>query len=524
MRILTNAHIHTLNPKQPSAAALAIERGKIFAAGRVEDLLTLASGQAEIENLEGKCILPGMCDAHIHMLEYGRSLSKVNCETLTRQECLQRIRTKCEQTRPGDWVLGHGWNHNTWPEGLGNAALLDQISQQHPIFLSAKSLHCSWVNSAALNLAGINSETPDPHGGCIERDVSGKPTGILYESAANLMEKVIPDPGLDTNIAFVQAAQTKLLSYGITSIHDFDNWDCYEALKKMEGRGNLHLQVSKGIPRQKLQEVMDAGLQSGMGSDQLRIGPLKLFSDGALGPQTAAMLEPYKGSHSTGMLLMEADAMLEIGIQAVSHGFNLAVHAIGDRANRVVLDGYEKLRNFEKKNGLASGRHRIEHVQLIHPSDQTRMADLNIIASMQPIHATSDRDMAEQQWGNRCRNAYAWKSLDTAGVKMIFGSDAPVEDPNPFLGIYAALTRQRYKENDQSGWHPEQCLTLEQVLHAYTIAPAFASAREDLFGTLASGHFANLIVMEKDIFTQRPEQVAEMKPSAVMVKGAWIRL
>ena len=523
MRILTNAHIYTLNPLQPFVNALAIEGGKIIAAGDAETLLTLTSAQIEIENMGGKYILPGFCDAHIHLLEYGRSLSKINCETDTRQECLERIRSKCERSQPGEWILGHGWNHNIWPEGLGNASLLDEISQQHPIYLSAKSLHLSWVNSAALNLAGITNETPDPNGGRIERDMSSKPTGILYESASRLVENIIPEPGLEKNIADIQTAQTNLLSYGITSVFDFDTWDCYLALKIMEERGCLHLQVSKGIPRQKLQEIINAGFCSGMGSDQLRIGLLKFFIDGALGSQTAAMLQPYQGTQSSGMLLMEADELLEIGKQAVSYGINLAVHAIGDRANRVALDGYEKLRDFEKMNNLTPGRHRIEHVQLIQPSDQVRMSTLNIIASMQPIHAASDRDMAEQYWGKRCQNAYAWKSLDKAGVNIIFGSDAPVENPNPFWGLFAALTRQQLNENDKSSWHNEQCLTLEQALSAYTIGTGFISGIEDHAGTLAIGHSADLFILEQDIFTLQSEQMIKMRPSLVMQKGEWVR-
>lgn len=523
MRLLTNARIYTLNSQQPFAAALAIEGEKIIAVGSVEELSSLPAKKSDIEDLEGRCILSGLCDAHIHLLEYGRSLSKVNCETPTRQECLQRIQIKCEHTQPPGWVLGHGWNHNSWPEGLGDAALLDQISQQHPIYLSAKSLHCSWVNSLALNLAGINAASPDPPGGRIGRDASGNPTGILYESAANLVERLIPEPDLEADLASIQLAQDNLLSYGITSVHDFDGWACYAALDKMEQDGNLQLRVNKGIPREKLQAVIDADLRSGTGSAQLRIGPLKLFSDGALGSQTAAMLEPYQGSHSSGMLLMQADELLEMGRQAVSHGIELAVHAIGDLANRVVLNGYENLRNFERTNGFTPGRHRIEHVQLIHPVDQARMAKLDIIASMQPLHATSDRDMAERYWGYRCSNAYAWQSLKNAGVKLIFGSDAPVEEPNPFQGIYAATTRQPMHENNHSGWRAEQCLNLEQALHAYTITPAMTIGKQDQLGKLAPAYLADLIVLEQDIFTLQPDQVAEIKPVAVMVNGQWVR-
>lgn len=523
MRILTNARIYTLNPHQPFTTALAIEGGKVFAAGSVEEISSLSVGKTKIEDLQGRCVLPGLCDAHLHLLEYGRSLSKVNCETPTRQECLQRIRIKCENTQPGFWVLGHGWNHNGWTEGLGDAALLDQVSQQHPIYLSAKSLHCSWANNLALNLAGINTASPDPPGGHIGRDANGNPTGILYESASGLVERVIPTPDLQDDIAAIQLAQGRLLSYGITSVHDFDSWACYHALKKMEMDGNLQLRVYKGIPREKLQAVIDAGWHTGTGSEQLRIGPLKLFSDGALGSQTAAMLQPYEGSHSTGMLLMESRELFEIGLQAITHGVELAVHAIGDLANRMVLDGYEQLRKFERTNGFTPGRHRIEHVQLMHPADQSRMAQLGIVASMQPLHAPSDRDMAERYWGNRCKYAYAWQSLHKMGVKLLFGSDAPVEEPDPFRGIYAAMTRQSGDKNNHSGWHTELCLNLEQALHAYTITPAMVTGREGQLGKLATASFADLIVLEQDIFALPPEQVAEIKPCAVMINGEWVQ-
>ncbi|MBM3126808.1 MAG: amidohydrolase, partial [Chloroflexi bacterium] len=438
--VIKNAQLYTFNPHQPAADAMVIVNGVIQSIGKFDQLDPSFIDKAAIEDLGGAFILPGFTDAHIHLLEYGLSLQRVECETVTREDCIERVRQRVVQAKPGEWVLGHGWNHNIWHEGKGDKTLLDNFSTENPIYLTHKSLHSGWANSAALHAAGIDRNAIDPKGGLIERDENGEPTGIVYEGAMRLVESAIPTPNVDQRKAALVNAQQKLISQGITAVHDFDVWECYQTLQEMEQEGRLKISVTKSIPFPMLDKAIEMNLRSGTGSNRLRIGWLKLFSDGALGPQTAAMLEPYIGSDSKGMLFLTSAELAEIGRKAMSAGISLAVHAIGDRANREILDGFAQLKDECYFEGVAL-RPRIEHVQIITPEDVQRLAALGVWASMQPIHAVSDRDMADKYWGERCRHAYAWKSVLDAGGKLIFGSDAPVESPNPMWGLAAAAAR-----------------------------------------------------------------------------------
>jgi hypothetical protein len=523
MRILINASIHTLDASKPLVTSLAIENGRVTAVGQTDELESLAKSPRQIENMNGAHILPGFCDAHIHLLDYGRTLSKINCETSTRQECLQRIQQRVQQTPPGKWVLGHGWNHNLWPEGMGNAKDLDEISRDHPIYLTAKSLHAGWANGTALRLADISSTNDDPPGGKIGRDADGQPDGILLESAVQLVESVIPAATANENLADIQCAQDALLAMGVTSIHDFSDWEAWKAFRSMEERGELKLRITKSIPRSQFRTILQEGLHSREGSDRLKIGALKLFSDGALGMKSAAMLEPYENStDERGMLVMDEDEIFQIGRDAIQHGIALAIHAIGDRANRAVLNTYQCLREFEQHSNLPTLRHRIEHVQLIHPEDQPRLAKLGIIASMQPIHATSDRVMAEKHWGSRCSQAYAWQSLQNHKAQLIFGSDAPVETPNPFYGLYAATTRKPIEHEDNEGWHPKECISLFTAIQCYSTSPAFATGQEHSLGKLIPGFHADLIVLDVNPFDIPPEELIHLTPTVVMSGGKWV--
>jgi len=524
MRILVNAQFPLIKTTHPSFHALAIENGRILALGSNEEMLALTSASDSIEDMQSRFLLPAFCDAHIHLLEYGRFLSRVNCETSTLQACLDNVRLRVKETPSGSWVLGHGWNHNRWAEGFGSTKMLDEISSQHPIYLTAKSLHAGWANTVAMKLAGIEASTEDPEGGQILRDANGQPTGILLESAMHLVEKVIPEPSEDENIESILLAQSSLNQYGITTVHDFDCWDIFSILKRLDKVDRLSMRVIKGIPRPFLPNAIEMGLRSGQRSGNLQIGWLKLFSDGALGPQTASLLEPYAGQPgNSGMLLLDAEEIVEVGRQAVKNGISLAIHAIGDRANRVVLDAYRNIRKIESRLNLPHRHHRIEHVQLIQPADQKRLAELGIIASMQPIHAISDMVMAERYWGERCVNAYAWNSLWKNSVSLAFGSDAPVENPNPFLGLAAAVSRRRLDADTTSaGWHTEECLTLEQAFRAYTMGPAYAAGLEESLGKLAPGYDADLIVLNEDPFRLPAQNLAGMLPEKTMMRGAWV--
>lgn len=523
--LLCNAKIHTLDSAAPSASALLIHSGRVLAAGEAQELRGLAGRPLQEFDLGGRTVLPGLTDAHIHLKHYALGLQKVDCETATRQECILRVAEKARNTPPGQWILGHGWNQNDWPEGFGSVAILDAAAPHNPVYLTAKSLHAGWANSAALQLAGVSADTEDPAGGRFGRDDSGKPDGILFESAMEAISGVLPAPGVEQVAQAIRQALPVLWRMGLTGAHDFDRGDCFMALQLLHERGELRLRLLKSIPVEDLPYAAALGLRSGLGDDMLRIGQVKIFADGALGPQTAAMLQPYEGAlDNLGMLFLDGEELFETGKLAVESGLGLAVHAIGDRANHEVLDGLEQLRRYEQQlYGKTSLRHRIEHVQLIHPDDAPRLAKLGIAASMQPIHAPSDMRMADRHWGRRSAYSYAWRTQLGHGARLAFGSDAPVESPNPFWGLHAAVTRRRQDGSPSpEGWYPEQRLTLSEALRAYTQGPAFLAGMEDRLGRLAPGCLADLIVLDEDPFTYPPEELWKLKPTAVMVGGEWV--
>ncbi len=521
MRILHNARIYTLDPARPQASSIVVDRGEIAALGG-DDLLREFQG-AQHEDLGGRVVLPGLTDAHLHLKYYALSLSQVDCETDTLETCLRRLEDKASQIPAGKWILGHGWNQNVWG-AWPTAAELDRLAPRHPVFLTAKSLHAAWANTSAMKLAGIHAGTADPPDGRIQRSATGEPTGILLEGAASLVSRHVPEPDLGELAAAIDRAQAVLWKFGLTAVHDFDRRDCFMALQQLHLDGRLKLRVTKSIPVELLPQARELGLRTGFGDDWLRIGSVKVFMDGALGPRTAAMFEAYAGEpENKGVLNVDSEQLSEWGRQAAEVGLGMTVHAIGDRANHEALDAFEHLRAYEQDNRLPHLRHRIEHVQVLHPDDVGRLARLNVIASMQPLHATSDMLMADKYWGGRASLAYAWKSQLDAGAKLAFGSDAPVELPNPFLGIHAAVTRRRADGGPgRQGWHPEQRLSLQEALEAFTSGPAYAAYAEGRQGSLTPGKLADLIVLEQDPFTSDPESIRSMESSATMIGGDWV--
>ncbi len=530
MRVLYNAQIHTLDPENPTATALAVDHGRIALVGSDAEVLgTVNNGPVEKQDMRGKTIWPGLVDAHVHLQHYAFALQMVDCETATRAECLHRVEEKARRTPAGEWLRGHGWNQNNWPEGFGTTRELDAVAPDHPVYLTAKSLHAAWVNGAALRAAGISRATPDPQGGRIGRDETGEPNGLLFESAMQLVEEVIPAPTAKMVAQAIGEAQKNLWQFGITGVHDYDGAVCFTALQLLQERGQLQTRVVKGIRLENLEDAIALGLRTGFGNDFLRTGSVKLFADGALGPQTAAMLQPYEGAaqgaekQDTGILLLDNEQIFEYGQQATANGISIATHAIGDRANHEVLLGYAQVRRFERDRGLPALRHRIEHVQVLHPDDYGRLAELGVIASVQPIHATSDMHMADRYWGSRSAGAYAFRTLIERGTRVCFGSDAPVESPNPFLGLHAAVTRQRADGSPgEDGWYSDQRLALEDALHGFTTGPAYASGQEHQQGTLARGYFADLIVLAQNPFILPAKDLQALQPSATMVGGEWV--
>jgi len=521
MKILHHAKIYTLDKLKPVASVIAIDHGTIIAVGG--DELLAEFDPAEKQNMEGRVILPGLTDAHLHLQHYALALEKIDCETDTLAECLHRVAERVQKAKPEEWILGHGWNQNVW-RGWPSTVELDQIAPNHPVYLTAKSLHAAWANSAAMKLANITASTPAPKDGQIQRDIKGEPTGIFFENAMQLIGDIVPQPNIEVLAHAIQKAQTILWRMGLTGVHDFDRRDCFIALQQLHANGKLKLRVTKNIPVELLDQAYELGLRTGFGDDWLRIGSVKVFMDGALGPRTAAMFQPYLNEpDNRGVLNLDGEELFEFGRHAADVGLGMTVHAIGDRANHEVLNAYEQLRAYEKKRGLPALRHRIEHVQVLHPKDVMRLAKLNVIASMQPIHATSDMLMADQYWGERSAQAYAWRTQLNAGAHLAFGSDAPVESPNPFWGIHAAVTRRRADGSpNPDGWHPEQRLSMQEALEGFTTGAAYAAYSENRMGKLAKGYLADLIVLEKDPFTCDPDEVKELQSSATMVGGDWV--
>ena len=536
MKLLYNAHIHTQNPAQPTASAMVIDHQWILAVGDADDLMAQYPHAAK-QDMGGRVILPGLTDAHLHLQHYSLALQKIDCETDTKAECLRRVEERVKKAKPGEWILGHGWNQNVWfpsPRGRGvrgdgesawpTAQDLDAVAPNNPVYLTAKSLHAAWANTAAMKLANINAGTPDPQNGQIRRAADGSATGVLLETAMELVGSVIPAATADETAEAIEKAQSILWKMGLTGVHDFDRRDSFMALQKLRAQGKLKLRVLKNMPVELLDQAYQLGLRSGFGDDMLRIGNIKAFMDGALGPHTAAMFQPYIGEEENrGILNMDGEELFEHGRKAAQVGLGMTVHAIGDRANHEVLNAYQHLRDYETKNHLPHLRHRIEHVQVLHPDDAPRLAQLDIVASMQPIHATSDMLMADAFWGERSRLAYAMKTQLDFGTHLALGSDAPVESPNPFLGLHAAVTRQRADGSPSAdGWYPEQKLTLAQAWHGYTLGPAYVAYMEDRLGRLAPNHLADLIVLERDPFACEPAELLSMQSTATMVNGEWV--
>lgn len=523
--LLTNARIYTLDSQRPTAEALAIKAGRVLAVGTTNQLLAEFGDRLEVEDLGGKVILPGLTDSHLHLQHYALRLEMVDCETGTRAECLRRVAERARQTPPGEWIRGWGYNQNAWSEGSGTAADLDAAAPHNPIYLHHKSGHAAWVNQLALDRAGLTSATPDPPGGRLGRGPDGSLDGILYETAMELVSDSLPQPSIQQLVPALRRALPRLWQVGLTGVHDFDGGECFAALQILHASGELQLRVVKSIPLEDLPLAAGLGLRSGFGDDMLRIGPVKAFMDGALGPQTAAMLAPYEGSaDDRGILMMDAEELFEHGRLAVGNGLSLAVHAIGDQANREVLDAYERLRAYERDRlDSPALRHRIEHVQLLHPADAGRLAALHVIPSMQPLHATSDMVMADRHWGERAALSYALRSQLDAGACLALGSDAPVESPNPFLGLHAAVTRRRADGSPgKEGWYPGQRLSLMEAVHGFTTGAAYAAGMEDRLGRLAPGYLADLIVLGTDPFSCDPHELQHIQPLRTMVAAEWV--
>lgn len=524
--VLTNGRVYTLDPTQPAADSVAIREGRILAVGTAAEIKPLLASNGEWVNLAGRCVTPGLVDAHVHFQHFALSLQMVNLDgARSRSEALERVRAFAgSEHQAGVWLRGRGWSQDAWPDRqFPTAADLDTILPDRPVFLSHKSGHAAWINSVALRLGHIDAMTADPPGGQIQRDENGRPTGILFEDAIDLITAHIPRAQTEEIAGAMRQAQTYSWQAGLTGIHDFDGRDCFRALQWLHENNELGLRVVKNIPAYRLEHALGVGLRTGYGNDWLRIGGVKFFADGALGSRTAAMLAPYENEpENRGIIVTDKEEILERGREAVAGGLSLTIHAIGDRANHDVLDVFEILHREETKTGGPRLRHRIEHVQVLHPDDRHRLAKLGIIASMQPSHATSDMEMADRYWGERARHSYAWRTMLASGATLVFGSDAPVEPIDPLPGIYAAITRRREDGRPgPGGWYPEQRLTIVEAIQAYTSAAAITSGQIQNSGTITPGKLADLTIFDRDLFAIPSDEIPEVKIAGTVIGGVF---
>jgi predicted amidohydrolase YtcJ len=527
--LLLNGKIYTMDGSLPRAEAVAIRGRRIVAVGRSDDLRDL-SGKDDWQavDLQGRAVLPGFTDSHLHFLDYGLKASTAPLrEDDSLEETLSAVRAYVQQAPPGQWVRGSGWSNNTWQKrDVPYRQLLDEVAPENPVVLSKKDGHVIWVNSIALQEAGVDATTAPPPGGVIERDPETRePTGILKEEAMYLIGDVIPLPSAPERQAVLRRAVAEAQALGITGIHDCGTWQSatdqsFNDYQEMMGRENLGLRVFMMIPRANLDAAIKVGLRSGFGDSYLRVGNVKLFSDGTLGSQTAEMIEPFVGQpDNLGVAAITQEELEDAIYKASSAGIACSVHAIGDRANRRVLDAFEKVRRAEVGPEL---RHRIEHAQLLHADDIPRFKELQVIASMQPIHATQDMYLADKHWGKRSALAYAWRSVLDSGARLAFGSDAPVESMSPLVGIHAAVTRQRANGEPEGGWYPEQRLIVSEAVHAYTLGAAYACGAEAETGSITRGKLGDLVVLSENIFEMPPGDLLTARVVATVFDGKMV--
>jgi len=521
--VLTNGNIHTMDKQTPHVEAVAIAQDRILAVGSNSAMRDLLAPDGQDIDLAGQTVFPGFIDAHLHFMSYGLSLREIDLVgTNSLNEAVQRVADRATTTDHGTWLTGRGWDQVNWASGFPAKADLDRVAPNHPVFLRRKCGHAGWANTQALTAAGITAATPDPDGGEIERDATtGEPTGILLETAMTLVGDLIAEPTHDEAVEAVRAAMTHVHKMGIVGVHNMEGAPALRAFQQLREDGDLKLRLVQQIPEADLDEAIALGIRSGFGDDWIRIGALKIFSDGALGARTALMVEPYEDEpNNYGIAVATAEHLDQQIEKAARNGLAVHIHAIGDKANRNVLDAIEKTR--KARIGLHL-RHRIEHAQILHPDDVTRFVELDVIPSMQPIHCTQDIVYADANWGARSRLAYAWSTLLSTGAVLAFGSDAPVETPDILTGIYAAVTRRRPDGfPSEEGWYPEECITATEAVYAYTLGAAYSAGEEQRKGSITAGKLADLVMLDRDILTEDASAILAAAVTGTMVGGKFV--
>jgi predicted amidohydrolase YtcJ len=505
--ILENGVVRTMAPTLPVARALAIAGERV--AGGVGTHETALASPDRVD-LGGRCVLPGFNDSHVHFPTWALAQRQIRLEgTASLDEALQRVAAATGEVQPGRWLRGMGWRAGDWsPPTEPTKEALDRVTGDTPTALMARDYHSLWLNSAALAHANGDLEA---EGGVVVRDERGEPTGVLREECAWHFRDTYVRPTEDEMVDASREGVRIAIARGVTAVHDKDGWlGALGVWQRLREENSLHLRVWQSMPAEKVDELADLHIRSGFGDDLVRIGYLKTFMDGTLGSQTARMLD------GTGVQITSGDQLAEIIRRGAQAGLPVAVHAIGDLANREALDAFEETRTEWQPLGH---RHRIEHAQVLATEDLPRFAKLGITASVQFSHAPSDRDLADRFWAERTQGAYAYRSLRDSGALLANGSDAPIEELDPWAGVCAGVLRTI---DEREPWHPEQRLTLDQALEATTVNPAWLAYDEHRRGQLLPGYLADLVVLDRDPFELEPEQLPEVNIVGTMLGGRWV--
>jgi predicted amidohydrolase YtcJ len=529
--VLHNGHIVTMESSNPAVQAIAVKSGRIVALGADEIIRKWVGAQTRRIDLGGKTVIPGMIDAHTHFLSIGSRSMQVDASGTSQEEILRRVAVRAAQLKPGEWIQGRGWDQNNWQvKAFPGKAELDAVAPQNPVCLSRVDGHAAWVNSKALEIAGIHKGTADPAGGQIIRNGHGEPLGTLVDNAFRMVSRYIPPMTREQKKEAARLSVKECLASGLTGVHEAggirEDIEIYEEMMKA---GEFDLRIYEFVrwptDEQKLPHTYEAldyylgkGPQIGLYDNRLTIRGIKMSLDGALGSRGAAFLAPYiDDPGNRGVLRLTEGEIYQTILRGLKAGFQTAVHAIGDRANRVVLDAMERAL---KETGAADARLRVEHAQVLDPLDLPRFARLGVVPSMQPTHCTTDMHwIAERVGEQRTRYAYAWRSLLDTGVRIPGGSDAPVESVAPLPGIYAAVSRQDRQGWPEGGWHPEQGVSREQALRMFTIDAAYAAFEEEIKGSLAEGKLADMVVLSKDILTIPPREILRTSVEMTILGG-----
>ena len=518
MLAIVNARVWTGDAQRPWADAVLVRGDRIEMVGSSAEVKKRA-GKARTIDARGMMVTPGFIDAHVHFIDGGFALASVQLrDARTKEEFIRRIKAFASTIPAGTWILNGDWDHTSWGGELPDRTWIDSVTPHNPVWINRLDGHMNLANSLALAAAKVTRDTRDVPGGAIVRDALGEPTGVLKDNAMDLVSDAMPDPSMHMRLRALDAAMRYVAARGVTAVHHMGSWADLEVFRRAHDSGTLRTRISAAVPLSTWARLRDEVAAHGRGDAWLRIGGLKGFVDGSLGSHTAAMLEPFTDAPADRGFFVNTESDLRAWTDGADKaGLQVIVHAIGDRAIRTQLDIFESV---ARANGARDRRFRIEHAQHISPPDIARFGPLGVIASMQPYHAIDDGRWADAVIGpERAKGTYAFKSLLDHGAVLAFGSDWFVAPPTPLLGIYAAVTRRTLDDKHPGGWVPEQRITVDQALHAYTTGSARAGFQEKELGMLRAGMLADLVMLDRDITRVPPETIRDAEVTLTMVGG-----